>query len=191
MIMLTMLGPVATARGDTAPQSEAAPAAPEPAALERAKELTRRGATHYALGRFAAARADYAAAYELVAEPALLFNIGQCYRQLGDPSQALFFYRGYLRDAPAAENRVLVEELITETEAELRAERERSLAVTQDPAPPRSDLVTQSPARPFYRQWWFWGATAAVATATAIVVVALSDSTETLPTGSLGTVDYR
>jgi hypothetical protein len=53
----------------------------------------------------------------------LLFNIGQCYRELGNYERASFFLRGYLHEIPKAKNRALVEDLITECESKLAAEQ--------------------------------------------------------------------
>ena len=78
----------------------------------------------YKLGRFDAALVEYTAAYEVYPVPALLFNIAQCHRYLKHYEQALFFYRGFLRDAPAnAPNRATVEDLLIQTQTDLDAER--------------------------------------------------------------------
>ena len=52
----------------------------------------------YRAGRFAAAVEEFKAAYERTRAPALLFNLGQCYRQLGDRASAVASYRA---SAPA------------------------------------------------------------------------------------------
>jgi tetratricopeptide (TPR) repeat protein len=88
----------------------------------------------YRLGRFAAALDEYTTAYQLYPVPPLLFNIGQCHKNLGDHAKAIFFFEGYLRDAPAASNRALVEDLIRESRAAL------------DRAPP--DARHDTPAAP-------------------------------------------
>ena len=79
------------------------------------------GQKHYNLGEFDKAIEEYKAAYDLTSAPALLFNIAQAYRLKGDHQQALFFYRTFLREDPAAENAADVEALIEESEKKLAA----------------------------------------------------------------------
>ncbi len=81
--------------------------------------------THYKLGRFDEALAEYSAAYELFPAPPLLFNLAQCHRNLKHWERAVFFFEGYLRARPDAKNRALVEELL----AESRREHDAELAV--------------------------------------------------------------
>ena len=61
-----------------------------------ARVLFERAEAKFDLGSFEAALADYQAAYELEPLPGFLFNIGQCYRNLGDYERARFFYRRFL-----------------------------------------------------------------------------------------------
>ncbi|CAN5436157.1 hypothetical protein BH11MYX1_BH11MYX1_56330 [soil metagenome] len=82
----------------------------------------------YQLGRFAEALLEYTRAYELFPTAPLLFNIAQCHRGLKNWERAIFFFDGYLRERPAAENRKVVQELIQEAQAELDRQRERNLA---------------------------------------------------------------
>jgi tetratricopeptide (TPR) repeat protein len=72
----------------------------------------------YKLGDFAKALDEYSKAYQVFPVPGLLFNIGQCHRELGHLDQALFFYEGFLRDSPAdAPNRSVVEGLANDMRA--------------------------------------------------------------------------
>jgi tetratricopeptide (TPR) repeat protein len=100
----------------------------------QARQQAKAADIDYRLGRFAAALDAYTRAYELYPVPALLFNIGQCHRNLKDHAKAIFFLEGYLRDLPTAHNRALVEDLIRESRAEL--ERARAVTPTVEPAPP-------------------------------------------------------
>ena len=85
---------------------------------QEAKKHVETADVAYKLGHFEQALAEYSAAYQVFPVPALLFNIGQCHKYLGHYEQALFFYRGYLRDSPSdITNRDVVEGLITETQA--------------------------------------------------------------------------
>jgi tetratricopeptide (TPR) repeat protein len=91
--------------------------------LEEAKALSRQAEIDFKLGRFDAARSEYSAAYEKFPTPLLLLNIGQCHRMLKAYEQAIFFYKGYLRDKPDAPNRAAIEGLIDEAEKNLEAEK--------------------------------------------------------------------
>lgn len=100
----------------------------------------------YKLGRFAAARDEYTRAYELYPVPPLLFNIGQCHKNLEDYAKAIFFFEGYLRDAPAASNRALVEDLIRESRAALdRAPPDAGRAGPAAPPPPSAPPQPATP----------------------------------------------
>jgi tetratricopeptide (TPR) repeat protein len=78
--------------------------------------------THFKLGEFAAALDEYSKAYELFPAPPLLFNLGQCHRQLKHWDRAIFFFEGYLRERPDAPNRGVVEDLLREAHQELDAQ---------------------------------------------------------------------
>ncbi len=81
---------------------------------KEAERLTRRSMVEYNVGDFTAALEDIKKAYELSERPELLFNLAQCHRALEHWKQAEFFYRGYLRGKPSAQNRSQVEALIAE-----------------------------------------------------------------------------
>lgn len=83
----------------------------------RARREVRAADIDYRLGRFGPALAGYTRAYELYPVPELLFNIAQCHKNLKDYDKAIFFFEGYLRDAPNAANRALVEDLLRELKA--------------------------------------------------------------------------
>jgi len=84
--------------------------------------------TAYKLGKFADALAEYSKAYEIFEAPGLLFNIGQCHRNLEQYDKAIFFYEGYLRAIPKAKNRALVEELIGESKTRLAKQHDDAAA---------------------------------------------------------------
>ena len=165
-------------------------AAAAPAEAE-AKRLTAEGMVAYSVGDFSTAIERYKAAYKLAQKPGLLFNIAQAYRLAGDAKQALFFYRGYLRDVPAPANQAEIEAWIAELEAKLNAPPPGPDAgVTRLPTPAaaaaQSDVgkeVASSPpapvdrpraGRPIYKRWWFWAGVGAIAVGTVAVVVATS-----------------
>src|SRR6267154_2713843 len=81
---------------------------------KQARSLYERAEKSFDLGRFAEALADYQSAYEAKPLPGFLFNIAQCYRNVGNFERARFFFRRYLALDPHAPNHRRVEELIAE-----------------------------------------------------------------------------
>ena len=104
-----------------------------------AKAEVSKAQLHYKLGRFEDALAAYTRAYELFNSPALLFNIGQCHKNLKNYERAIFFFEGYLREERSPEKRALAEELVESSRAELQRQR-------LEPPPPTA--VATAPARP-------------------------------------------
>jgi tetratricopeptide (TPR) repeat protein len=160
------------------------------------------------VGRFDEALADYQAAYEVEPLPAFLFNIGQCYRNLGNYERAQFFFRRYVALAPRSPNRAAADRLIAEMD-ELAAEQ--SNETNRAPSTGRLALAAPSPAAtgaagtavvtpvvqqtrdapaspPVYRRAWFW---AGVAVVVAGVVVAGIVMARDDPEASLGAIDLR
>jgi tetratricopeptide (TPR) repeat protein len=109
-----------------------APPAAAQTALEQAKGLTGRATIEYNVGHFEQALDLYSRAYQALPTPALLFDIGQCHRMLGNGERAIFFFQGYLRDKPDAPNRALVEQLLADLQRQLDSQR---AAHAQDQAP--------------------------------------------------------
>jgi tetratricopeptide (TPR) repeat protein len=108
---------------------------PKPAAAAAA--LIEKGAALYESGEYAKAAASLRAAYELVPEARLLFNIARAYEKGGDNEQALEFYERYL-DA-------------TGTEAELRHRARDALKRMRSPSespPPAAAPPVVAPAPP-------------------------------------------
>jgi len=188
----------------------------------RAEDDTTAAKAHYAMGlqhfnlaEYDQALAEFKEAYRNKPDPVLLFNIGQCHKKLGHTSDAITFYRNYLREAPDANNRKEVERRIEELEALNEAEAASTTtanttkarpsptsqaaeesAVAQTSGTPsqaagvdlntRNDLTPQ-PAVPIYKRWWFWTAAGAVAAgaATVAIVMARRDPTS-VPGSTLG-----
>jgi tetratricopeptide (TPR) repeat protein len=103
-------------------------------ATAEAREHFRKAQTHYALGEFEDAAREYADAYRLREEPAILFNIGQAYRQMRKWQQAWFHYNQYLSKDPEAPNRVETESLLEQMRRRMDEEEEQRLRVARDPA---------------------------------------------------------
>ena len=155
-------------------------------ALADARLHFERGEKLYALTRFSEAIDEYQKAFDGKPLPDFLFNIGQCYRNLGDYDAAIFSYRKYLKLAPDAPNREQVEQLI----GELEVRRDRSdtgrlgLRRTDDRPPPvRAD--DRESERPLYKQWWFWTGVAVLG----VVTYAVTRSSDP-PSTSLGNIVF-
>ena len=108
--------------------------AASPGDTREARQLAHRSIVEYNVGDFDRALADATKAYELDSRPAFLYNLGQCHRALHHWERAGFFFRGYLRENPAASNRAAVEALIAAMDASRRKE-EAAAERAQGPAP--------------------------------------------------------
>ncbi len=121
-------------------------------ALQQAKDHYDRGMSHYELGEFAAAVAEFKLAYAGSQAPGLLFNLAQASRLNKEYEQALHFYRAYLRVRPDAANRDDVEKRIAEVEpiveARHKAELDRLAAAAhaQAAAPAPARLAVKAKA---------------------------------------------
>jgi tetratricopeptide (TPR) repeat protein len=185
--------------------SSARAATPEETA--RAKEHFQKGRVHYDLKEYEAALREFKDGYRFVQDAVFLYNIAQCHNKLGQPREALDFYRNYLRKAPDAPNRTEVEKHIEEMEKllssnsapppppapaatapppEPRAARPPVAMAPPPPAP--APIVTEREAMPpvaaeaesppFYKRWWFWTLAGVVVAGAAVAVVAGSSRGE-------------
>jgi tetratricopeptide (TPR) repeat protein len=93
------------------------------AVLEEARQHVARAKVHYDLGEFKEAADEYILVYRLRPIAALLFNIAQAYRQGGLYDKARQFYKSYLREAPDAKNRAVIEQAIREMDDLLAKEK--------------------------------------------------------------------
>ncbi len=114
-----------------------APAAADPSA--EAREHYNRGRKLYDLNRYDEAIKEFEAGYELKDDPVFLYNIAQSYRLAGRYSEALRFYRNFLRNAPRSPKRAEVEQKIADME-KLSSEQ-----VSPAPTPPRPVPVPPAP----------------------------------------------
>jgi tetratricopeptide (TPR) repeat protein len=122
-----------------------APASGDEDTRVRAKAEFERGKTLYRLTRYTQALEAFTAAYLLAQEPALLFNIAQCQRELGQDEAALKTYRSYLASSSELDaDRAEIERTVAGLEASIaarqrdeanarRQEQERTLALTRAP----------------------------------------------------------
>jgi tetratricopeptide (TPR) repeat protein len=163
------------------------------ASLREAKRHFERGEKLYALTRFADALDEYQKAFDAKPIPDFLFNIGQCYRNLGDYESAAFSYRKYLKLAPDAANREQVEQLISDLEAkqDQRDTQRLGLARPREPAPaPTADQPAPTAAsHPFYTRWWFWTGVAVLGAGAGVGIYA-ETRTSGPPTTNLGNIVF-
>jgi tetratricopeptide (TPR) repeat protein len=141
------------ARAPAASAREGAKAKSQDPLIAKVRALYDSGTTHYNLAEYKEALADFKEAYRLKSDPAFLFNLGQCHRQLGKPEQAAQMYRAYLRAAPDAPNRKDVEQFIADADAAIAVKAKqaaRPLTATQSPqleAVPQTAMAA-TPATP-------------------------------------------
>ena len=115
-------------------------------ATRAARRHFERGEKLFALGKFDDALEEYQTAFDAKPLPGFLYNIGQCYRNLGDYDQAIFSFKKYLKLEPDAPNREAVERLIEELEAQKAQGDSQRFVRKKRPGP----------EPPVYKKWWFW-----------------------------------
>ena len=126
-----------------------------------AKRYFDRGEKLFALGKFDEALNEYQEAFDAKAIPDFLFNIGQCYRNLGDYDQAIFSFKKYLKLQPDAADKDKVEKLIEELqEKKDRGEGQKLIKQQQE-----QQAHPPPPHEPFYTKWWFWTGVAVIGVA--------------------------
>jgi tetratricopeptide (TPR) repeat protein len=87
------------------------------AARSQAEQAFWKGKEHYDAGEFEQARIRFQAAYRLVNDPNLLYNIAQASRKLGDCRQALESYEQFLKDTAESPLALQAEKQVVELEA--------------------------------------------------------------------------
>jgi tetratricopeptide (TPR) repeat protein len=180
---------------------------------KEARRLFQEAELSFNVGKFPEALASYQAAYEAKPLPGFLFNIAQCYRNMGDYERARFFFRRYLTLDPRTPNRRRVEALIEEMGRlvpQQPAEPAASAEAAPPPAPPAVEppaapaaplppvaaaeapvVVAPAPApepRPLWRRWWFWAAAGVVVAGAAVTAVVLARP-ETRAPGTLDPIE--
>jgi tetratricopeptide (TPR) repeat protein len=111
-------------------------AQPEAQNKQEAKEHYEKATRFYDLAKYGEAIKEYEAAYLLVADPNLLYNMGQAYRLWDKPEEAIRCYKNYLRNRADASNRADVEKKIAELERTVEDRRKSGTAPLAPPAPP-------------------------------------------------------
>jgi hypothetical protein len=102
----------------------------------------------YDLREYAKALDEYKAAYLAKPDPAFLFNIGQCFRKLGNTASAVDFYQQYLKKTPPDDpNRAQAEARIRDIEVG-RDSEEDPFAKDEERTKPRPDVRADPPRTP-------------------------------------------
>jgi hypothetical protein len=106
------------------------------------------GTVHFNLDEWPQAIEEFRAAYRAYPDAIFLYNIAQCYRKMGNPAEALSFYKKYLRERPDAPNRTEVEKRIDELDAAQTAQAQAREAPPPGLTPPTPSVP---PCCPFAR----------------------------------------
>ena len=118
---------------------------------EAAKAHYSKGARLYDVGEYRQALEEFKAAHLNKPDPAFLYNIAQCHRQLGDFEQAMTLYKRFLAASPNAANRAEIEKRVAEIEGDLAARKSKVTTATQVPtAPAQAPTSPASPSPPAY-----------------------------------------
>ncbi len=170
-------------------------AAADDAATRTAKRHFERGQKLYALTKFREALDEYQQAFDAKPIPDFLFNIGQCYRNLGDYDSAIFSYKKYLATAPDAANRAQVEQLIDDLQAKKDQEDTRRLALQPPPPrtappPPAAPAAPPPSDHPLYTRWWFWTGIGVIAAGAGVATYELTRPGSGPPSTALGNIVF-
>jgi tetratricopeptide (TPR) repeat protein len=158
-----------------------------------AKRHYERGEKLFALGKFDKALDEYQQAFDAKPLPDFLYNIGQCYRNLGDLDQAIFSFKKYLKLEPDASDRDKVEKLIQDLEDKRDRGEGKKLVDTPPPQQPPPQQPPTRPAAPpphtpIYKTWWFWTGVAVVAVGGSVGIYEAAKSSP--PGTDLGNVNF-
>jgi tetratricopeptide (TPR) repeat protein len=150
-------------------------------ATRAARRHFERGEKLFALGKFDEALEEYQSAFDAKPLPGFLYNIGQCYRNIGDLDQAIFSFKKYLNLEPEAANKEAVEQLIVELEDKKAKGEGEKLIKKPKPKP--------GPDKPIYAKWWFWTGVVVVGAGAGIGIYAAT-RTEGPPLTDLGNIEF-
>lgn len=100
-------------------------AAQSPDDVARARTLFQQGQAHYRAGEYRAAASRMTEAHAIAGAPELAFNAARAYERAGDRTEAVRYYRIYLRNgAPSTRERAETEQLIAALEGRGAAPRD-------------------------------------------------------------------
>jgi tetratricopeptide (TPR) repeat protein len=119
---------------------------------EAARQAAEGGRRSYNLGQWPEAIAEFEKAYRLSGDPALLFNLAQAHRRAGHTSEAMGFYKAFLREQPMSENREVAEKQLKELSAQTGVQQPPPVvepaALAHTAAAPALTIAASSPAPP-------------------------------------------
>jgi tetratricopeptide (TPR) repeat protein len=113
-----------------------------------AKAHFSRGTRLFEVGEYREALVEFKSAHLAKPDPAFIYNIAQCHRQLGDLEQAATMYRRFLAASPNARNRADVEKRVADIEADLEAAKQKLSPEPLRAPPPQPVPPTPLPAAP-------------------------------------------
>jgi tetratricopeptide (TPR) repeat protein len=157
-----------------------------------AKRHYDRGQKLFNLQKFDEALEQYQKAFDAKPIPSILFNIGQCHRNLGDYDAAIFSFKRYLKLDPEAENREQVEELIADLEQKkAEADTDRLKLGKRKKRDREEEQPVENPeGAPVYKKWWFWTGLSVVAVGAGVGIYYATKSDGGPPSTDLGHIDY-
>jgi hypothetical protein len=123
-------------------------AQPEAQTKQEAKEHYQKATRFYDLAKYGDAIHEYEAAYLLVADANLLYNMGQAYRLWDKPEEAIRCYKNYLRNRADASNRADVEKKIAELERIVEERSKSGIAPSAPSSAPAPPAVEPPPVAP-------------------------------------------
>ena len=154
-------------------------------ATRAAKRHFDRGEKLFALAKFDEALDEYQKAFDAQPIPDFLFNIGQCYRNIGDLDQAIFSFKKYLKLKPDASNKEAVDKLIDELEDRRAREGGSKLVAKQN----GSGSATPPPEHAaIYTRWWFWTGVTVLLAGGGVAVYEVTRPSP--PSSELGTITF-
>jgi hypothetical protein len=119
--------------------------------LPKAQTAYRSGTQHYDLGEYREALEAFKEAYRNHEDPTFLFNLAQCYRQLGDKQAAIRAYRTYLIKVPDSPKRDQIRDMIAKLDkqlAEEQASRSSPPQGTLSPSAPQAETKPPAEIKP-------------------------------------------
>lgn len=131
-LALVSLMAAAPASAATGAISDAA-AAVSAGDLQKAKEFFGAGQKLYKTGEYTKALNKFEEAYAVRPHPAISYNIGKCYEQLGENGKAMRAFRDYLRMQPEAKDKESVLDAIANLERRLKERGVQQMLVFADP----------------------------------------------------------
>jgi tetratricopeptide (TPR) repeat protein len=113
-----------------------------------ARDAYREGTRLYDVGEYKQALEAFKKAYLNYEEPTFLFNMAQCFRQLGDKPEAIRMYKSYLRKMENAPNRGDVKAIVATLESAIEQERATRSVPPQGTMGPPGTTPPEGPPPP-------------------------------------------